>query len=446
LEQDDAMTIAATRPAGPGLGVAEQTDLTWLPAWRLAGMIAAREVSPVEVVEHFLGRTEALDPKLHAFRTVDFEGARNAAKAAEKAVLAGDAVGPLCGVPVAIKELLSVKGMGFWNPLEGKLGTAARDGIEAERMRRAGAIIVGTTVAGLTALEFGDSDQQPRNPWDEARVCGDSSSGSACAVASAMVPLTVTTDGLGSTRLPAAYCGLVGAMATRGRVPAVDWSQLVTRLLSHVGPMGRDVRDMALGLGVLSGPDGRDIFCLADEAPDYLALLDAGAEGMRLVWTDDFGFAGNYAGEGATDRVFDDPYAACNAFMNSDPGLAIFQRLPAEEVISARETRARVRETWLDVLQDHDFLISPTVQHVAPTREEWAAAWLAPPVEGKFGHMATYSAHTSAANLLGWPAMSLPAGFVDGMPVGLQIVGRPHSEPRMLQLAQSIFRHLAARG
>jgi Asp-tRNA(Asn)/Glu-tRNA(Gln) amidotransferase A subunit family amidase len=454
------MTDAKVVPRLASAKTAPDHDLTWLPAWRIRDLIATGKISAVEVTEHFLRRIETLNPVLHAFRVVDADAARTQAKACDAAVAAGAALGPLHGVPMAIKELIAVEGMPYWDPFVGARITAERDSLEVERLRGAGAVIVGTTIGGLTAFEFGNSEAQPHNPWDPARVCGDSSSGSACAVASAMVPATLVTDGLGSARLPGAYCGLVGMLVTRGRVPRSDRSQMITSALSHSGPLARDVRDTAVMLSVLAGPDGRDLFCLPDDPPDYLARLDQGAKGMRLVWTDDFGYASAYAqaespriiaavrhvaeglrGAGAeiehTSQVFDDPFWAASSIMSADPGLAIYKKLAQEDVLAVRTTRARIWETFRRVLAGKDFILSPTVQHVAPTRDTWAQAWTVPSASSLPIHMATYAAHTAAANLLGWPAISVPAGIVDGMPVGLQIFGPPNSEPKMLQLAQA---------
>jgi len=435
---------------------ATDADLTWTPAWRIRELIAARDISPVEVTEHFLQRIEALEPKLHAFRMADFAGAREQAQRAQAAVLAREPLGALHGVPVVLKEFFAVKGLAWQDILTATHTVADRDCLEAERLRAAGAVLVGTTVGGLMAREFGDSDRQPLNPWNTLRVCGDSSTGSACAQAAGMTPIAIAGDGLGSTRLPAAFCGLVGLHPTRGRVASFDWSQMNSRLLSTTGPLARDVRDAATVMSVLAGPDGRDIMCLPDDPPDYLAHLDDGAAGMRLVWTDDFGYAANYASAQSPDVIsavrqaafglraagaelevtteaFEDPNPACNVIMASDRALAMRSEPPRESVIGAREARLRIWQTFRQVLEGRDFILSPTIQVVAPTRTEWAQAWRSP------SYMATYSAHTAAANLLGWPAMSVPAGLVNGMPVGLQILGRPNSEPRMLQLAQAFL-------
>jgi aspartyl-tRNA(Asn)/glutamyl-tRNA(Gln) amidotransferase subunit A len=448
--------LASTRPS-------PDDDLNALPAWRMRELIVTRRLSAGEVTEHFLRRIEYLNPRLHAFRQVDYDGARRQATAIDAAVKSGTPLGPLAGIPIAVKELIAVAGMPFWDPFVGERIVAERDALEVERLRAAGAVIVGVTIGGLSAFEFGSSDQQPQNPWDRRRVCGDSSSGSACAQAAGLVPLALAADGLGSTRLPAAYCGLVGMLGARGRVAKTDWSQFINSSLSHSGPLARDVRDAAVMMSVLAGADGRDLFCLPEAAPPYLEGLERGAQGLRLVWTDDFGYAAKYAAPESprvietvrraalellrlgveleeSRHVLDEPYAAASSIMLGDPGLAIYRKLPRDEVFAARAARGRIWDTFRSVLEGRDFILSPTVQHVAPTRDAWAQAWQVP-TDGRLPtHMAVYSAHTAAANLLGWPAISIPAGLVDGMPVGLQILGRPDSEPTMLRLAHAFLK------
>ena len=446
--------LASAKPAG-------DDDLSWMPAWRLRELIGARALSPVEVTEHFLARIADLDPQLHAFRQVDADGARAQAKQAEAAVMAGETLAPLHGIPVAMKEFLQIKGLSWRDlslPNDGvpRDLVAPRDSLEAERMRAAGAVLVGPTVAGLVVREFGDSDRMPLNPWDTERVCGDSSSGSACAASSAMTPLTISGDGLGSTRLPAAFCGLVGLHPTRGLVPSFEWEHIGTRPVSTYGPLARDVRDAATVLAGLAGPDGRDQMGLQDDPPDYLANLDGGAKGMRLVWSDDFGYASDFAVEeshrvietvraaafqlasaGAemrvTDEVFENPGWVANTVLMGDPTISVSTQPSRADAVRVRETRQRIWTALRRVLSEVDFILTPTILSIAPTRKAWADGGVAQ------GFSGLYTAMTGVANLLGWPAMSVPAGLVDGMPVGLQIIGRPNSEARMLQLAQAFL-------
>ena len=444
-----APRLAVARPA-------DNDELTWLPVWRIRELIDRREITPVEVTDHFLGRIEQLDPHYHAFRMIDVAGARNAALRAERAVKAGEPCGLLHGIPIAVKEHVAVKGMAWWDSWTAQSMIAPRDSIEAERLRAAGAIIVGTTVAGLTSREFGDSDLQPQNPWDRQRVCGDSSSGSACALAAGMVPLAIAADGLGSTRLPAAFCGLIGINPTRGRVASANWAEMNSKLLSNVSPLSRDVKDAASVLSVLAGPDGRDLMCLADEPPDYLAQIGDSIDGMKLSWTDDFGYAGAYAGPEAagiiaavraaafglgkagahiseTAETIADLGMACSVVMRADRTNAIRSEPSREEVTAAREARQNIWRASTGYWPNPISCCPPPSSSSRRLRQQWAKAWESP------DYMQTYSAHTAASNLLGWPAISVPVGLANGMPIGLQVFGKPDSEPRMFQLAQAIL-------
>ncbi len=440
----------------PRAGARDDGDLTWAPAWRIREMIGARAVSPVEVTDHFLDRIERMNLELHPFRQIDADGARAQARTAEAAVMGGEALGPLHGVPLGLKEFLPIKGMSWMDLAIRTHAVAPWDGLETERMRAAGAVVVGPTVAGAVAQEFGDSDRMPLNPWDTARVCGDSSSGSACATASAMTPLCIAGDGLGSTRLPASFCGLVGLHVTRGLVPSFEWERLVTRPITTYGPLARDVRDAAIVLTALAGPDGREVMGLPDEPDDYLSRLEDGARGMRLIWTDDFGYARQFSVEEtqrvietvraaalrlaaagavveASEAAFENPGWTAHAFLMSDPILAPGVATPADKAVKARENRGRISAALRQALAGADFILTPTILCVAPTRQAWADPEVSPSGSG------LYTAMTGVANLLGWPAMSVPAGLVDGLPVGLQILGRPKSEARMLQLAQAFL-------
>ena len=439
----------------------DDDGLTFVPAWRIAELIASREVSAIEVTEHFLARIETLDPEIHAFRTIDPQSARDQARAADEALLSGRKLGPLHGVPLAVKEHVPVAGHNYWNSFDGSHSIAKRDGIEAERLRAAGAILFGTTVAGLTAREFGDKPQQPQNPWDRGRVCGDSSSGSAAAVAAGLVPAAIAVDGLGSTRLPAAFCGLLGLNPTRGRVPWTSWSAINPRLLSNIGPITRDVRDAALLMQVLAGPDGRDLMSRPDNPPDYSADLSKGVAGLKLGWSDDPFDAVQYAGPhtteviakvrevgallervGANITAFEDKVqgvgAAALAILGADRTMAARSEVSEDEVLRAKDGRKRAMD-WLNGLfERYDALITPTVHFVAPTRQEWVQAWSEP------GYMLNYAAYTAISNLTGFPALSVPAGLVNGLPVGFQLIGPPDSEPLLFRMAQTVLQEQQA--
>jgi aspartyl-tRNA(Asn)/glutamyl-tRNA(Gln) amidotransferase subunit A len=435
-------------------------DLTWLPAGRIAALVATGELSPVEVTEHFLGRAEDTAGRVRGFQELDAPGAKAQAAAAERAVLHGDALGPLHGVPVGIKANVPVAGFGLY-PLFGETKPpvrVTRDAPVVSRLRRAGAVVFGTTVVpgmGLGNLRdpagdpTSDLSWHPRNPWDLGRVPGSSSAGSAAAVAAGVLPVAIGTDGGGSTRLPAAWCGVVGLHPTLGRVPglgrgASGWS-------TTVGPITRDAADAALVLQAVAGPHGGTVVSLQDDPPDYLAGIHSGVEGLRLAWTDDFGFARTYAGP-ESERVLDVVRSAAGRLRelgaSVEPTAEVWEDwwphptvmgaagVSHERYQAAEDARQQWWETLRRVFETSDLLLTTTIQHVAFDVERWSAAWSSAGTgypNGSF--VPTWTAHTFMHNWLGWPAVSVPCGFVDGLPVGLQITGRPNQEPLVLRAA-----------
>ncbi|HEY2659711.1 MAG TPA: amidase [Caulobacteraceae bacterium] len=443
-------------------------DLSWTPAWRIAELVAAREISPVEVTNHFLGRAEELDGRLKVYAHLDIAGAREAAGRAEQAVLRGDALGPLHGVPIAVKDHIPVAGL----PLHG--GPLAKDDhFGVERLRKAGAILFGGntmmgaggggTMQAAGVFKAFNWDAEARNPWDTSKVPGWSSSGGAAAVAAGMLPVAIGSDGGGSTRLPAAYCGIVGVHPTGGLIPELDYANPRPPAGITVGPLTRDVRDAALITQVMAGPDGRDPMCIQADPGDYLTGLDSGITGLRLAWTDNFGFAERYAPpEGSrvialvrekamalsafgaematTDEVWEDFWpgrmAQWMAF-NPTPGLP---KPDQDEMRQGFETRGRNWDRFRRLFRHHDLLLTVTTPRVTRPVEEWEAAWTtAGPTYPNGSFMGAYISHTELFNWLKFPAVSVPAGFVDGLPVGLQIAGLPGSEAAIFRVAQAFL-------
>src|SRR5690554_3232811 len=295
--------LAATGGIAQVAGAAERgEELTWMPAWQIRELIGKKDISPVEVTEHFLNRIENLDGKLKSFMTVDQQGARAQARAAEKAVLAGEPLGPLHGIPVSVKDHIAIKGLPkFDMGLLRHIDKAPWDDVQVERLRKAGAILFGTNTemgsgSDVTKMprEF-NWDVEARSAWDQSRVPGWSSSGSATAAVARLVPIAIGSDGGGSTRLPSAYSGIVGIAATPGRIPWIHPSSPTLALSASTGPMCRNLRDAAIATQAMSGPDGRDFFSFQDPHPDFLSDIDKGVDGMRFAWTDDFGYAAMYA-------------------------------------------------------------------------------------------------------------------------------------------------------
>lgn len=457
-------------PAARAAGAPSSNDLTWLPAWRIRELIGKKELSPLEVVNHFLARIEEHNPTLKAFKHVDAAGAREQAKRAEDAVRRGDKLGPLHGIPISVKEHIAIAGM----PVMGTRGSAgavaARDDLGVARLRAAGAILVGTnTMMGTSAPGPGryNWDAEARNPWDPTRVPAWSSSGGAAAAAAGLLPLTIGSDGGGSTRLPAAISGVVGVHPSVGRIPRLNYERTNINLTGTIGPLARDVRDAALAMQVLAGPDARDLLALRDPAPDYVTNLDRGVSGLRFAWTDDYGYGSTYKVLN-TPRVIAAVRQAATGFTKLGakveptseqwedfwPSLGITNRIlvgggedanarrpTPQQMQDALETRGRNAQRFYDLLSKYDLLLSPTAQFTAYTVEDWAAAWTTDGKKYPHGTFApTYTVYTHMFNWLGFPAVSVPCGFVEGLPIGLQIVGLPDREPKILQAAAAFLK------
>ena len=239
------------------------TEIVYSDATRLAELIRTKEVSPVEVVQAYLNRIEAVDPKVNAIVTVA-NGALEAAKAAEQAVLAGDELGPLHGVPFTAKDSIDTAGVATQrgSPIF-KGRTPKADATSVARMKKAGGILLAKT--NLPEFSYWiESDNllsgRSNNPWDLTRTPGGSSGGESAAIAAGMSPLGLGTDLAISIRGPAAQTGIVSLKATHGRVPMTGIWPRAPRRFWHVGPMARSVRDLALALSQLAGPDGHDAF------------------------------------------------------------------------------------------------------------------------------------------------------------------------------------------
>jgi amidase len=269
-------------------------DLCWLDATTLAAEIRVARVSPVEVTAAVLARIERVNPTINAFCTVAAEAARAQARLAEAAVVRGDVLGPLHGVPISFKDLTETAG------IRTTFGSRIRehhipkaDAPVVERARRAGAIVLGKT----NTPEFGCkgvTDNRifgaTRNPWDLGRTPGGSSGGAAAALAAGLGPLAEGSDLAGSIRQPAACCGVVGLKPTLGRVPRFpnlnNWTNFAC-----VGPMARTVRDAALLLSVMVGPDERDPMSLPLGAESFARAAEGGVAGLRVAFSPDLGYA-----------------------------------------------------------------------------------------------------------------------------------------------------------
>lgn len=465
------LACLATTGAGAVVGqdeAASPGQLEWLPAWRIRELVVNKHLSAVEVLEYFLARIDRFDPQLGSFSQLDRDGAIRAARAADKAVMGKESPGPLHGVPVALKQMVAARGMTLET---GDIAT--EDSIAVARLRQAGAIILGTTVLAGPAAMLGEAQTGAANPWDYARVAGASSSGAAACVAAGFCPVAIGSDGGGSTRLPAAWCGVVGLHPTIGRVPAdhdVMRSLGRTSWSATYGPITRDVRDTATVLSVIAGPDWRHVPGFNGPPPDYQQGLADGVRDLRMAWCRDLGGVATCR-DSKNNAVLDRVQRSARGFTRLGASVRdvqldlgdwypVFTRIAAqfsagalypllagaargwdgvrgevsapqwtgeiEEALAARQAMAM---QLLALLEQHDILITATSPIIAPTREEYGS-WLA-----SDSYAPEYTCLTGHMNLLGFPAISLPAGQVEGMPVGMQLVARPDEDALLLRAA-----------
>lgn len=447
-------------------------DVCFLSAIELRDRYRRRELSPVEVTEAVLRRIDRLNPKLNAFVTVTPDLALAQARAAEQAY-ASDMAGPLAGIPISIKDLTPTKGIRTsrgslmdpeWIPDE--------DPPFVERAYAAGAVMLGKTNTPELGWK-GDSGNRvygpTHNPWRLGRTAGGSSGGAAAAVAAGLGPLAQGSDGAGSIRIPAAFCGIFGHKPSFGLVPQSPSSAVGD--LSHLGPMTRTVRDAALLLNVVAGADPRDRLSWSPPAAiDYLAACDGGVAGLRVAWSPDLGYAHvapniltvietaakRFAELGAqveqVDPAIGNPWPILDVLWSSamagyfhgrldqlrdklDPGLlnvvAHGQTFSAAELADALIRRNEYAQGVRLFMEPYDLLLTPTL----PITAFAAGADEPPPDQASDDAPIEWTPFSYPFNLTGQPAATVPCGFIDGLPVGLQIVGRWRDDATVFRAA-----------
>ncbi|MDE0045991.1 MAG: amidase [bacterium] len=445
-------------------------DLYRLTALDIVRHYRARDLSPVEVADAVLARLEEVDGNLNAFCHRDDEAFRAAAVASEERWVAGSPLGPLDGVPTSVKDVLRIRG---WPTRMGSKAVDARqpwtaDAPAVARLRESGALFIGMTTTpemGWKGVTDSPLYGQTRNPWNLRMTPGGSSGGAAAAVACGVGPLALGTDGGGSVRIPASFCGIVGFKPTFGRVAA--WPPGLYGTLSHVGPMARTVSDAALLLDVIGKPDSRDPWSLADQGIDHLEETRSTVAGLRVAYSRDLGHVRvAHAVADVVDQAvrdlgdlgmeieeieFDIPkaeeafrtlwYAAAAAAIRTqsrhrrrflDYGLtkiaAEGEAIRAVDLVEAERARTRYATDVGALLERFDLLVTPTLPISAfEVGLEVPSGW---PHERWY----TWTPFTWPFNLTGQPALSVPCGFTaDGLPVGLQIVARRQADALALR-------------
>jgi aspartyl-tRNA(Asn)/glutamyl-tRNA(Gln) amidotransferase subunit A len=466
-------------PPSPEAGGGRPLDasLAHQSAGELATLIRRRELSPVTLVEAYLERIGRLDGELRAYVTVCGEAALAEAKRAESVPARGEAEGPLRGLPFAVKDQFDTVGVRTTSGsrlLAEHVPTA--DAPVVARLRAAGGILLGKlnmtefALGGTLDFPFG----QPRNPWNRAHDPGGSSSGSGIAAAAALAALTLGEDTGGSVRSPAGWCGAVGLRPTWGLVPRagcfpLSWS------MDAAGPLTRTVEDAAIVLDVIAGPDPGDPLMRQAQPARVTTSLRAGVRGRRLgvikeltlgADTDPAVGAAVLAAAdmlrrlgatvdevslpllplaGAVFMAIADSEGAGRhwrwlAELGTEYDAGTRRRLLTAGLIptalyhQATRARALIRAQVLEALARHDVLLAPTAPRTAPL-----IAHMQAPVTGSADAAArffTRRSYTTPFSLAGTPAISVPCGIsAGGLPIGLQIAGRPFDEPTVLQVA-----------
>jgi amidase len=453
------------------------SSLVFRTALDLAGMIRDKQVSAVEVMEAHLEQIERVNPQVNAIVTMDAEGALKQAKAADETQARGDELGILHGLPMGVKDLRQTKGMltTHGSPLF-KDHIPDLDAIIVERERAAGAIIVGKTNTpefGAGAQTFNEVFGATRNPYDLDKTCGGSSGGSAVALACGLLPLADGSDTGGSLRNPAAFCNVVGFRTSPGRVPV--WpSSLGWWGISVLGPMARTVGDAALFLAAIAGPDARAPISIQEPGSKFLQPLERKFKGTRIAWSRDLGMLpvepqittvcdsvrGTFEALGCVVEDGEpDLHDANEIFQvlrawrfglehgerlknhrdmlkdtiiwNTEKGLA----LDGPTVARAEADRTALYHRVREFLEDYEFLVLPTsVVPPFPHDQPYITEINGTKMESYIDWMLSCYAIT----ITGLPAISVPCGFTpEGLPVGLQIVGRHNHDFEVLQLAHA---------
>jgi len=442
-----------------------------------AAALRRREISSAELTAAALQRIERLNPSTNSMQTVMADAAREQAKQADEELARGEDRGPLHGIPVAVKDLFSTKGV----RTTGGSSLFAdhvpdHDAAVVESLCAGGAVLVGKT--GMHELAYGITSSNPhfgaiRNPWDRDRIPGGSSGGSAAAVAAGMVSMAMGSDTGGSIRIPASFCGVVGLKPTYGRVSRYGAMPLGFSL-DHMGPLTRSVRDAAAVLNLIAGHDPRDETSSRRPVENYVPDIEPSIRGLRIGLSENFYFerldpdvdaavraafqaAESRGAEIVPLRVPD--IAAINTVARVillaeasallEPHLEQRDRfgpdvlalldqgrlLPATDYINAQRLRRAMQGEFAVLWSRVDCLFTPTTPITAPRIGETATTIGG---ESQDVRLAT-TRLVRAINALGLPALSVPCGADRrGLPIGLQIVGQPFAEALILRVAQTL--------
>ena len=451
--------------------------LAFTSAWELARLVRSRKLSPVELIEMLLARIEALNPQLNAYLSVGADAALAAARDAERQAARGGELPTLLGVPVSIKDTIRAEGL----PCTGgslvyRGSVADSDAVVVERLRAAGAIILGKTntpefaLSATTENRLGDDC---RNPWDPTRTSGGSSGGAAASVAAGMGPLAIGSDGGGSVRIPAALCGVFGFKPTYGTIPAAGGFGGMP-YFSHIGPLTRSTLDAAMVLDVVAGYDPRDPNSRRSAATRFSRNLGRLQKDLRVAWTPDLGYAvadpevmeavvkaaGVFEALGCPVETaspdIQEPFEAFGPIVSADAYAAFgtllesksaeLSEMPRRTIERGREVTGEtysrclrraeaIRAAAEDFFDNYDLLLTPATAVPAfpcGLRPREVAGVRVSGLWGAFPFSVPF-------NISRQPAASVPIGeSASGLPIGVQIVGRYGADRLVLQAAAAL--------
>jgi amidase len=456
-------------------------DLNFLPASNLAELIRTKEVSPVEVVEAHILRIEEVNPKLNAVVTTTFASAREAARAAERQVAHGEPIGPLHGVPMTIKDTIQTAGV------RTVAGTRLResfvpetDALVVTKLKRAGAIILGKTNVPELAMDYRSENPvfgRTSNPWDLTRVPGGSSGGEGAAIAAGCSAAGIGSDLGGSIRVPSHFCGIVGLKTTPGRIPGSGHFPPCMGsfgLGASLGPMARYVKDLALLLRVLAGFDPSDPASVPLPFRAHRSSEEKNERWRRVMWYADDGVspvtgptrqtvmraAGALAGLGydveerrpaGIEQAFDLwfmwlGFSGVRGLLNLYEGkeelmgplmqalahIAGSHSMTLDQYLDAWRGRDALRASVVNEMMDCPIILSPVVATPAFLHDHEGGF----EIEGRQVEYMKAFSYSQAYNLLGFPVVVVPCGrSPEGLPIGVQVIGRPFEEEDVLVTA-----------
>ena len=447
--------------------------MDWASVSEIARAVANGERSALAVTEAALARITKLNPKLNAFTDVVAARARAKARALDQARSQGEPLGPLAGVPFAVKNLFDIKGLPTLagSKINRTRPPASRDATLIERLEGAGAVLIGALNMGEYAYDFtGENvhDGASRNPHDLSRMTGGSSGGSGGAVAGGLVPLALGSDTNGSIRVPASFCGIFGLKPTYGRLSRANTFAFVSSF-DHLGPLARTTRDLALAYDAMQGHDSGDPVCAERPAEPALATLDRGTEGLRIA------VAAGYFRKGASPKTREAMACVAQALdirreieipeaerargaayvitategaalhldrlrkraKDFDP--AVRDRLiagamvPAALVIQAQKFRRWYRERVLELFKDVDVVLAPATPCTAPKlgQETFVLDGVEMPLRPNIG------IYTQPISFIGLPVVAVPVPLTP-LPIAVQIVAAPWREDAALRVAHAL--------